>query len=60
MKVTGKRNKQRIIPLVNHFTIKLEEYIKIRNENFLIQEAMNGFLLPIKGTSCMINMFIIQ
>jgi len=33
VKVTGKRNKQRIIPLLKSFTGKLEEYIRIRDEN---------------------------
>jgi integrase/recombinase XerC len=32
LKVTGKRNKQRIIPLVKPFIKRLEEYIKIRDE----------------------------
>ena len=32
VKVTGKRNKQRIIPLVKSFVKRLEEYIKVRNE----------------------------
>jgi integrase/recombinase XerC len=34
VKVTGKRNKQRIIPLLKPFTVRLEEYIRIRNEAF--------------------------
>jgi integrase/recombinase XerC len=34
VKVTGKRNKQRIIPLVKSFVQRLDEYIKVRNENF--------------------------
>ena len=34
VKVTGKRNKQRIIPLLKPFILRLEQYIKIRNENF--------------------------
>lgn len=34
IKVTGKRNKQRIIPMVKSFIIRLEEYIKIRDESF--------------------------
>jgi len=34
VKVTGKRNKQRIIPLLNPFILRLEQYIKVRNENF--------------------------
>jgi integrase/recombinase XerC len=34
VKVTGKRNKQRIIPLVKPFVKRLEEYIKVRDELF--------------------------
>jgi integrase/recombinase XerC len=33
VKVTGKRNKQRIIPMTKEFTTGLGEYLKIRNEN---------------------------
>jgi integrase/recombinase XerC len=33
VKVTGKRNKQRIIPLTKPFTEKLNEYLRMRNEN---------------------------
>jgi integrase/recombinase XerC len=33
LKVTGKRNKQRIIPLTKEFTRRLDEYLKVRNEN---------------------------
>jgi len=32
VKVTGKRNKQRIIPLTRPFTDRLEEYLEVRNE----------------------------
>jgi len=32
VKVTGKRNKQRIVPLVRPFIKRLEEYIKVRDE----------------------------
>jgi integrase/recombinase XerC len=32
VKVTGKRNKQRIIPLTKPFTARLEEYLKVKNE----------------------------
>ncbi|MCX6327893.1 MAG: tyrosine-type recombinase/integrase [Bacteroidia bacterium] len=48
VKVTGKRNKQRIIPLTKPFTIRLEEYIKMKNE---IAEAENGgwFFVTVKG-----------
>jgi integrase/recombinase XerC len=34
VKVTGKRNKQRIIPLLKSFTMRIEEYLKARNEAF--------------------------
>lgn len=34
VKVTGKRNKQRIIPVLKSFTIRLEQYIRLRNEKF--------------------------
>jgi integrase/recombinase XerC len=34
IKVTGKRNKQRIIPMVKSFTSQLEEYIRVRDECF--------------------------
>jgi integrase/recombinase XerC len=34
VKVTGKRNKQRIIPLLKPFTAKLENYVRIRSEKF--------------------------
>jgi integrase/recombinase XerC len=48
VKVTGKRNKQRIIPLLKSFTSKVEEYIKIRNESFQGTEA-EWFFLSNKG-----------
>jgi integrase/recombinase XerC len=34
IKVTGKRNKQRIIPMVKSFTTQLAEYIRVRDESF--------------------------
>ena len=34
LKVTGKRNKQRIIPIVKSFIVRIEEYIRIRDERF--------------------------
>jgi integrase/recombinase XerC len=34
VKVTGKRNKQRIIPLLKPFAAKLENYVRIRSEKF--------------------------
>jgi len=34
LKVTGKRNKQRIIPLLKPFTLKIERYLKTRDEMF--------------------------
>jgi integrase/recombinase XerC len=33
VKVTGKRNKQRIIPLVRSFTSRLEEFIRLRDKS---------------------------
>jgi len=48
LKVTGKRNKQRIIPLVKPFIQRLEEYIKIRDEN--VVSVNNGwFFITDKG-----------
>lgn len=32
IKVTGKRNKQRIIPIVKSFEARIEEYVKVRDE----------------------------
>ena len=34
VKVTGKRNKQRIIPLLKPFTVKLGVYVQVRNNQF--------------------------
>lgn len=34
IKVTGKRNKQRIIPLLSSFIPEMQDYIRIRNEKF--------------------------
>jgi integrase/recombinase XerC len=48
LKVTGKRNKQRIIPLVKPFIKRLEEYIKVRNDN--VATLNNGwFFITDKG-----------
>ena len=48
VKVTGKRNKQRIIPLVKPFIPHLKEYIKLRDEN--TQAEKNGwFFITDKG-----------
>ncbi len=48
IKVTGKRNKQRIIPLVKPFIKRLEEYIQIRNAN--AETSENGwFFITDKG-----------
>jgi integrase/recombinase XerC len=35
VKVTGKRNKQRIIPMVKPFMKRLDEYVRVRDEIFL-------------------------
>jgi integrase/recombinase XerC len=34
LKVTGKRNKQRIIPVISSFTSRIEEYINLRDQKF--------------------------
>jgi len=48
LKVTGKRNKQRIIPLLKSFTAKLEKYIEVRNEAFP-DSGSEWFFLSNKG-----------
>jgi integrase/recombinase XerC len=48
LKVTGKRNKQRIIPLVKPFIKRLEEYIKVRNET-IPAERDGWFFITDKG-----------
>ncbi len=48
VKVTGKRDKQRIIPLVNSFIRRLEEYIKLRKE--MVSSGDEGwFFITDKG-----------
>ena len=48
MKVTGKRNKQRIIPLVKPFVKRLEEYLEVRDLN--VTPAVNEwFFISDKG-----------
>jgi len=48
VKVTGKRNKQRIIPLTKPFTARLEEYLKIRHE-FAAGKGSDWFFLTGKA-----------
>ena len=48
VKVTGKRNKQRIIPLVKPFIQRLEKYIKIKNE-FITTGKKEWFFITDKG-----------
>jgi integrase/recombinase XerC len=48
VKVTGKRNKQRIIPLLNQFVRHLEEYFRARNTEFS-EKATEWFLVTDKG-----------
>jgi integrase/recombinase XerC len=48
LKVTGKRNKQRIIPLVNTVITPLEEYVRVRNES--VERISDGwFFVTDKG-----------
>jgi integrase/recombinase XerC len=48
VKVTGKRNKQRIIPIVRTFIARLEEYIKVRSTVFP-DESESFFFITDKG-----------
>jgi integrase/recombinase XerC len=48
VKVTGKRNKQRIIPIVIPFIKRLEEYIKVRDEN-IVSSPDDWFFITDKG-----------
>ena len=48
VKVTGKRNKQRIIPLITTIIPKLAEYIKIRNES-VTPDTEGWFFVTDKG-----------
>ncbi|NSW94361.1 MAG: tyrosine-type recombinase/integrase [Bacteroidales bacterium] len=48
VRVTGKRNKQRIIPLVKPFIKRLEEYVKVRNET-VNRSAGDWFFVTGKG-----------
>ncbi|HBZ19597.1 MAG TPA: integrase [Bacteroidales bacterium] len=48
VKVTGKRNKQRIIPLLKPFTLRLEEYVRARDIQFPDLKA-DWFFLGNKG-----------
>ncbi len=50
IKVTGKRNKQRIVPITNGLKNSIEEYQKLRNEEFsLSADKEQYFLLTDKG-----------
>ena len=48
LKVTGKRNKQRIIPIVRSFIVRIEEYTRLRNERFS-SGADDWFFITGKG-----------
>jgi integrase/recombinase XerC len=48
LKVTGKRNKQRIIPLVKPFIKRLEEYINVRDKN-VVTVKDSWFFITDKG-----------
>jgi integrase/recombinase XerC len=48
IKVTGKRNKQRIIPLLKSFIPRLEEYIKLKDEAMPVKED-GWFFITDKG-----------
>lgn len=48
VKVTGKRNKQRIIPLTRPFTVRLDEYLRMKNEN-ASGDSSDWFFITDKG-----------
>lgn len=48
VKVTGKRNKQRIIPLIKPFMQRMEEYIRVR-DNMISPEKYGWFFITDKG-----------
>jgi len=48
IKVTGKRNKQRIIPVTKAFVTRLEDYIKLRND-FTGNDSNDWFFITDKG-----------
>jgi Site-specific recombinase XerD len=48
VKVTGKRNKQRIIPLTRPFSIRLDEYLRMRNEK-ASADSLDWFFITDKG-----------
>lgn len=50
MKVTGKRSKQRIIPLPSAILEKIDCYLRLRNESIPASERADAFLLTKKGT----------
>jgi integrase/recombinase XerC len=56
VKVTGKRNKQRIIPLVKPFIKRLEEYVKVRNES--IQTENNGWFFITKSGNKLYDKYV--
>ena len=47
IKVTGKRNKQRLIPFAEEMTVDLEEYIKVRNE--ALPQGTDAFFVLTNG-----------
>lgn len=47
VKVTGKRNKQRLIPFAEEMTVDLEEYIKVRNE--ALPQGTDAFFVLTNG-----------
>lgn len=47
IKVTGKRNKQRLIPFAEEMTVDLEEYIKVRNE--ALPQGSDAFFVLTNG-----------
>ncbi len=49
IKVLGKRNKERIIPVSKEFIDSIKEYIAVRNKNIALIEQNDYFYVTIKG-----------
>jgi len=49
LKVLGKRNKERIIPVSSRLMQQIREYVKVRNENISDAESSEYLFLTIKG-----------
>ncbi|NPD44819.1 tyrosine-type recombinase/integrase [Lentimicrobium sp. S6] len=49
IKVLGKRNKERILPLLPHLLTSLKKYIALREKHFIVESKTEGLFLTEKG-----------